>query len=110
MRKPGMRIEELVRDVQDAVESLAKTVRHDQRPALYNEARGNFYFYGPTAVQIVPPVYAARVLSEEQKEEKFWDDTKAAGNKEAYEAYLESYPKGRYVSLANGSYLILKID
>lgn len=103
MRKPGMRIEELVRDVQDAVESLAKTVRHDQRPALYNEARGNFYFYGPTAVQIVPPVYAARVLSEEQKEEKFWDDTKAAGNKEAYEAYLESYPKGRYVSLAKAN-------
>jgi formylglycine-generating enzyme required for sulfatase activity len=51
MEKPGVRIEELVREVQDAVEDLARTVGHDQRPALYNEARGNFFFFAPTTVQ-----------------------------------------------------------
>ena len=50
MRKPGLKIEDLVREVQDSVEALAQTVRHEQRPAIYNEARGIFYFYGPTAV------------------------------------------------------------
>ena len=47
MKRPGIRVEELVREVQDAVEQLASTVSHVQRPALYNEARGNFYFFSP---------------------------------------------------------------
>ena len=103
MKKPGVRIEDMVREVQDAVETLAKTVSHEQRPALYNEARGNFYFYGPTTVQVAPQSNAVPEMTQAQKEEKFWDDAKAAGNKEAYEAYLESYPKGRYVSLARAN-------
>ncbi|MCJ0762904.1 caspase family protein [Variovorax terrae] len=51
MRQPGVRIEEVVRQVQDSVETLARTVGHDQRPAIYNEARGNFYFFAPAAGQ-----------------------------------------------------------
>jgi hypothetical protein len=54
MKKPGVKIEDLMREVQDSVESLAKTINHDQRPAIYNEARGNFYFFGPTTVQVLP--------------------------------------------------------
>lgn len=50
MRKPGVKIQDLVIEVQDSVEVLAQTVKHEQRPAIYNEARGNFYFYGPTTV------------------------------------------------------------
>lgn len=103
MKKPGVRIEDMVREVQDAVETLAKTVRHEQRPALYNETRGNFYFYGSTTVQVAPQSNAAPEMTQAQKEEKFWDDAKAAGNKEAYEAYLDSYPAGRYVSLAKAN-------
>jgi hypothetical protein len=44
MKKPGIKIEDLMKEVQDSVETLAKTVSHEQRPAFYNEARGNFYF------------------------------------------------------------------
>jgi len=98
MKKPGVRIEDIMRSVQDSVETLAKSVSHEQRPAVYNEARGNFYFFGPTAVQVAPPVAAE--LNTSQREDGFWSDAKAAGNKEAYEAYLESYPAGRYVNLA----------
>ena len=61
MNKPGVKIEDLMREVQDAVESLAKTVSHEQRPAIYNEARGNFYFFGPTTVQMVAPPKPASV-------------------------------------------------
>lgn len=53
MRQPGLRIEEVVRQVQDSVEALAQTVKHEQRPAIYNEARGNFYFVPPAAGQVV---------------------------------------------------------
>ena len=45
MKVPGIKIEDLMRDVQNSVEELAKSVRHEQRPAIYNESRGNFYFY-----------------------------------------------------------------
>ena len=45
MKVPGLKIEDLMRDVQNSVEELAKSVRHEQRPAIYNESRGNFYFY-----------------------------------------------------------------
>lgn len=54
MKRPGIRIEDLVREVQDSVEALARTVNHDQRPAIYNEARGNFYFFRPSSARMGP--------------------------------------------------------
>ena len=42
-------------------------------------------------------------MSATQREDAFWTDAKAAGNKEGFEGYLESYPKGRYVSLARAN-------
>ena len=108
MRKPGVKIEEMVREVQDAVESLAKTVSHDQRPALYNEARGNFYFYGPTTVNISPQTVTE--LTASQRDEIFWSDAKLSGNIEAFEAYLAKYPEGQYTSLAKANITRLKND
>ena len=61
MKNPGMKIEDLMRDVQNSVEELAKSVKHEQRPAIYNESRGNFYFYNfganiqATPGYILPP-------------------------------------------------------
>jgi len=57
MKKPGVKIEDLMREVQDAVETLAKTVNHEQRPAIYNEASDSFYFFSPLNTQIgqTPP-------------------------------------------------------
>ena len=101
MKRPGAKIEDIMRDVQDAVESLAKTINHEQRPAIYNEARGNFYFFGPTTVQTATnPV---QVMSEEQKDEKFWEDVKSVNNKEAYDAYLRRFPSGIYANLAKAN-------
>ena len=64
MKKPGVKIEELIREVQDSVETLAKTVSHEQRPAVYNESRGNFYFVKngdsklQTSTAIIQPINA----------------------------------------------------
>ena len=38
-----------------------------------------------------------------QREGKFWEDAKAIGNKEAFEAYLERYPNGLQVGLAKAN-------
>ncbi|MBV5299743.1 MAG: caspase family protein [Rhodoferax sp.] len=90
MRQPGVRIEDLMREVQDAVETLAKQVGHDQRPAIYNEARGNFYFFGPTAVQ----------LPGTDPEAQTWAAAERAHSAPAYLAYLNAYPGGRYAVAA----------
>ena len=56
----------------------------------------------PKPANPAPAVKAPTVLviTAEQREDKFWDAATAAGNKEGFEAYLERYPSGRYVSMA----------
>ena len=106
MRKPGLRLEDLVREIQDSVERLARSVSHEQRPAMYNEARGNFYFFGPaSAVASAGPESpgASAAASEALREDRFWEDTKSAGNRDGFEAYLEQYAKGRYANLARAN-------
>jgi uncharacterized caspase-like protein len=105
MKRPGVKIEELVREVQDAVEELAKSISHEQRPAIYNEARGNFYFYGPTTVQTAPQGGGAsaapvRVRTPEEIEDSFWDRIKDDREAVGFEEYLKQYPKGRYAGQA----------
>jgi hypothetical protein len=108
MRRPGLRVDELVRELQDSVETLARSVSHEQRPALYNEARGSFYFYAPVASTGAPGGNTA--MDEARREDRFWDDTKAAGNREGFEAYLGQYPQGRYASLARANINRLAVD
>jgi hypothetical protein len=103
MRRPGAHVEELVREIQISVEKLAASVGHKQRPAMYNEVRGNFYFYGPTTVVLPAPARIASGLEESAREDRFWEDTKAAGNRDGFAAYLEQYPTGRYASLARAN-------
>ena len=42
-------------------------------------------------------------LTDAPREYAFWVDTKAVGNKAAFEAYLERYPSGRYSGLAKAN-------
>ena len=102
MRQPGLKLEELVREIQDSVERLARTVSHEQRPAMYNEARGNFYFFGPNAAGTTAAASGA-AINEALREDRFWEDTKSAGNRDGFEAYLDQYPKGRYANLARAN-------
>ena len=109
MKKPGVRIEEMMREVQDAVEKLAQSVDHEQRPAIYNESRGNFYFFGPTTVNVQtfpPPLshvgksQSNALVVHDDTETYFWNDVKAGGSREYFDAYLKKYPNGKYVDLA----------
>lgn len=49
-------------------------------------------------------------VNETQREDKFWDDVKNVGNKEAFEAYINAYPKGRYVNIAKANLSQLKAN
>jgi hypothetical protein len=108
MRLTGVRVEDMVRDVQDSVEALARTVSHDQRPAMYSESRGNFYFYAPVAS--ASSTLNTTDATNLDREDGYWAGTKAAGNLEAYQAYSDMYPNGRYVKLAMAAITRLSVD
>ena len=44
MQKPGVTIDQLVRNVRNEVVTTAKSIGHDQVPAIYDQVVGEFYF------------------------------------------------------------------
>ena len=44
MQKPGITIDQLIRDIRTEVVNKAKAIGHDQVPAIYDQVVGNFYF------------------------------------------------------------------
>jgi formylglycine-generating enzyme required for sulfatase activity len=54
-----------------------------------------------------PPAKADKIVRQPvnstQLEEKFWDAAMSIGNRAAFEGYLQTYPRGRYVALARAS-------
>jgi hypothetical protein len=44
MRKPGISVDRVVRNVRTEVVSLARSVGHDQVPAIYDQVVGEFFF------------------------------------------------------------------
>jgi formylglycine-generating enzyme required for sulfatase activity len=100
MSEPGVPVELMLKRVANRV--VART-KGKQEPWVEGSLRGDFYFFGPTTVQVAPSVPVAPEMTGSQREDAFWNDAKAAGNREAFQAYLDSYPKGRYVSLARAN-------
>jgi len=87
IRREGKSALDIIRDVQDEVEELALSVDHEQRPAVYNESRGDFYFFGAPRNYQDPDV-------------QLWDEVKIIGNLEAFELYISSFPNGKFIRLA----------
>jgi hypothetical protein len=44
MQKPGLTIDRIVKNVRNEVAELAKSVGHEQVPAIYDQVLGEFYF------------------------------------------------------------------
>ena len=65
---------------------------------------------GVTPLEGVQINRASNLNTEAQREDKYWDDAKAVGNKDAFDAYLNAYPKGRYVNLAKANLSQLKAN
>jgi hypothetical protein len=44
MQKPGLSVDRVLRNVRNEVVELAKSVGHEQVPAIYDQVVGDFYF------------------------------------------------------------------
>lgn len=63
---------------------------------------------GIAPLEGVVPSRSVNALNEAQREDRYWDDVKALGSKDAFEAYLTTYPRGRYAHLAKANLSQLK--
>ncbi len=103
MKQPGIKDYDVVKQVQDEVDQQAKSVHHQQTPAIYDQAKGTFYF----RLQVeAPPGGSAQITvgggvnPEVEAENRYWDSTERCGQPECYRAYLNKYPQGQYLDLA----------
>lgn len=103
MRRPGLSVEALAIEVKSAVEQLALSVSHNQRPLIVNDSSGDFFFAGPGALGGAASAASLALPGDSAREDQFWQDTKAPDNAEGYEAYLGAYPNGRYAGLARAN-------
>jgi hypothetical protein len=109
MRVPGQSFESLAIEVRNSVERLALTVKHEQRPLIVNDTVGEYFLYpGAAPVVAVAPAPAPVALDAASREDRFWEDTKNVDNLLGYEAYLNTYPAGRYRGLAQANISRLK--
>lgn len=102
MRVPGQSFEALAIEVRNSVERLAGTVKHEQRPLIVNDTVGEFFLYPGERTAQAPQAAAPAAAPQDaaSREDRFWEDAKGADNVEGYEAYLATYPNGRYRGLA----------
>jgi uncharacterized protein len=81
----GKAITDLAREVREDVEALAASVRHEQRPAYYDELSGPPFFFNPPKAGAKDPG-AMRDL-----ELSFWNSIQASTSPALFHEYLERF-------------------
>ncbi len=92
MERPGVPIDQVLKNVRVEVHRQAQTVRHEQVPAIYDQVLGDFYF--------VPGAAPRRVSSAEEVEQEFWISIKDGSDVQDFRDYERRYPNGRFLPLA----------
>ena len=100
MQRPGVSVDRVLRNVRDEVVRMAKSVGHEQVPALYDQAIGEFYFRAGTAVASAAAATAAIPTDPGANDRVFWESVKDSKNVDELKAYLEQFANGQFVALA----------
>jgi hypothetical protein len=116
LNTPGLPVEILFKRVREGVERETKS---QQIPWESSSLKGDFYFTAaapaaPVAAPIAPPPPPAATAPAGPDpalltELAFWDAIKTSSVAADYLAYLETYPKGRFASLARARVNSLKV-
>ncbi|CAK0771891.1 hypothetical protein CCP3SC5AM1_750014 [Gammaproteobacteria bacterium] len=98
IKKPGIKIQDLITEVKQKVITLAKSVGHIQTPAIYDQSVGTFFFLLPENTKIILTAEQNGNGAKEDRESIFWQSTK--DDPESCQDYLRNWPKGIYAVLA----------
>lgn len=102
--RPGLPVDQVLKRTRQEVVSLAKSVGHEQVPALYDQTVGEFYFT-PAIAGAMParvseaaaPVAVAAIPTDDRA---LWESVSNSKNPEEIQAYLNQFPKGLFAGVA----------
>jgi hypothetical protein len=97
---PGVSAADALKNVRKAVTSKARSVGHDQNPALYDQTDGDFYFVAPTQQALAAPQSAVPAVNPSAIELEFWSSIKNSNDPDDFKEYLARYPRGQFSSIA----------
>ncbi len=102
MRTPGLPVREVIGRVRTEVAQAARGVGHDQTPAIYDEAIGDFVF---TPAPPAPPSTAGTTppgppVPTFDRDALAWQSIAGSRNAADFQAYLEAFPNGVFAPLA----------
>ena len=105
MQKPNVEVHQVLRNVRTRVVQMAKSINHDQMPALYDQVEGDFYFYGSgmqvATLEPIPAPAPIHIKSKDEVEQESWESAKGSNEVDAVKEYLKQYPKGHFAGQAN---------
>jgi peptidoglycan hydrolase-like protein with peptidoglycan-binding domain len=104
LAQPGLSLDAAVKQVREQVRTDAASVRHQQNPAIYDQATGELFLIpqapsptptpAPAQAAVPPPEGAAAA------ELVFWQSVQGTGRPAELEAYLERWPSGIFAPIA----------
>ena len=104
LRKAGVAAGVMLKDVQSDVVELARSIGHEQVPALYDQSLGKFYFRpgasGDSGSAAVQPSAAVHVPTAAELDESYWQGIKGSAEASDFSGYIQSFPKGMHVAEA----------
>ncbi len=104
MTKPGIPVDQVLKRTRQEVVSLAKSIGHEQVPALYDQTVGEFYFIPAVAGSQMArgadaaPMAVAAIPTDDRA---LWESVRDSKNPDEIQAYLNQFPQGLFAGLAN---------
>ena len=111
MAKPGVPVDQVVKSVRAQVVELARSVNHEQVPALYDQSLGDFYFVpgaGGRGQDAGDSVARVAVQTPKELEQEYWDRIKGSADPNDYADYQRAFPNGAHSSEA--ALLVRKLE
>lgn len=113
IRQPGLPVREVVSRVRNEVSEAARRIGHEQIPAIYDEAVGDFVFTPaavtqPGPVASTPQIAALPPGSLADREALFWQSIMTSREAGDFEAYLRIFPDGVFAPLARNRIAVLR--
>jgi uncharacterized caspase-like protein len=106
IRQPGWQVEEVFKEVRNQVN---KGSGDSQTPWESSSLTGRFYFSAPVETKSAPvatpvvPVAPAASVDDMASDIEAWRGAQRLDTDEAYRAYLQQYPQGRFAGLAKAA-------
>ena len=100
---PGLSVTDALKRVRTSVTSKAKAIGHEQNPALYDQTDGDFFFVAgstPANTKAATPNETIQRIDPMAIELSFWESIKGSENSDDFRAYLNKYPVGQFIELA----------